>query len=61
LHLEFITVLTSFVITIIWGNIIIPVLTRLKFGQTIRSDGPKRHLSKKWVRRQWVGLFLFHH
>ena len=46
MHLEFITVLTSFIITIIWGNIIIPVLTRLKFGQTVRSDGPKRHLKK---------------
>ena len=28
------------------GPVIIPVLRRLKFGQSIREDGPKRHLTK---------------
>lgn len=34
--------LTSFVI----GPLLIPVLYKLKFGQYIRTDGPRRHLKK---------------
>lgn len=33
-------------ICLITGPILIPFLRRLKFGQNIRSDGPKRHLQK---------------
>lgn len=36
----------TFVLTLIAGPIFIPVLTRLKFGQTVRDDGPKTHLKK---------------
>ena len=36
----------SFVITIILGPIIIPMLTKLKFGQNIRKEGPQSHLKK---------------
>ncbi len=42
----FYTALVSFIITIALGILLIPVLDKLKFGQTIRSDGPKRHLKK---------------
>lgn len=43
-------VLTAFVIalagSLILGPLVIPLLRRLKFGQSIRNDGPSRHLSK---------------
>ncbi|SHJ56372.1 phospho-N-acetylmuramoyl-pentapeptide-transferase [Tepidibacter formicigenes] len=40
------TIIISFVITLILGPIFIPMLKRLKFGQTVRDEGPKTHLSK---------------
>lgn len=40
------TALISFLIVVILGPIFIPMLTKFKFGQTVRSDGPKSHLSK---------------
>jgi len=46
LGVEFFTALVSFVTTAVLGILLIPILDKLKFGQTIRSDGPKRHLSK---------------
>ena len=33
-------------LTILIGHFMLPVLVRLKVGQTIRSDGPQKHLSK---------------
>lgn len=35
-----------FVATVILGPIMIPILTKIKFGQTIRDDGPNTHLKK---------------
>lgn len=40
------TALISFLIVIILAPIFIPMLTKFKFGQTVRNDGPKTHLSK---------------
>ena len=39
--------LISFVISIILGLIIIPILKKLKVGQIERSDGPQSHLKKQ--------------
>ncbi|NLW91579.1 MAG: phospho-N-acetylmuramoyl-pentapeptide-transferase [Syntrophomonadaceae bacterium] len=36
----------SLVITILMGPLMIPVLTKLKFGQTIREEGPQAHFKK---------------
>lgn len=36
----------SAVVTIALGPVIIPMLRRMKFGQSERSDGPQTHLSK---------------
>ncbi|MDA8236158.1 MAG: phospho-N-acetylmuramoyl-pentapeptide-transferase [Clostridia bacterium] len=33
-------------IVLLLGPLVIPALTRLKFGQNIRDDGPQRHLQK---------------
>ena len=40
------TTLISFIITIILGPIIIPLLKRHKIGQNVRDDGPETHLAK---------------
>jgi phospho-N-acetylmuramoyl-pentapeptide-transferase len=40
------TALVSFVIALIIGPFVIKILHQLKFGQSIRDDGPKSHLKK---------------
>ena len=40
------TAMISFLIVVILGPIFIPMLTKFKFGQTVRDDGPKTHLQK---------------
>ena len=42
----FIPVLIAFVLSVAMGPLIIPVLRRLKMGQTEREDGVKSHLKK---------------
>lgn len=39
----------TFILALIAGPIIIPLLRRLKFGQTIREDGPATHLKKMGI------------
>ena len=39
--------LISFVVTVILGMIIVPILKRLKVGQIERNDGPETHLKKQ--------------
>ena len=38
--------IASFILTIILGIIIIPILRKHKVGQVVRDDGPKEHLKK---------------
>lgn len=40
------TALTTFILGLVLTPMFIPLLTRLKVGQNIREDGPKRHLAK---------------
>lgn len=40
------TSMFSFLIVLILGPIFIPMLTKFKFGQTVRTDGPQTHLKK---------------
>lgn len=40
------TLAISFLITLLLGPIVIPMLKRLKIGQSIREEGPKSHLAK---------------
>lgn len=40
------SVIISFVISAALGPVVIPFLARLKFGQTVRDDGPQSHLKK---------------
>ena len=39
--------LLSFVVSVILGAIIIPILRKLKVGQIERTDGPQSHLQKQ--------------
>ncbi|WMM23359.1 phospho-N-acetylmuramoyl-pentapeptide-transferase [Tissierella sp. MB52-C2] len=40
------TISISFLITLILGPIMIPMLKKLKIGQSVRDDGPQTHLKK---------------
>ncbi|MDD2498200.1 MAG: phospho-N-acetylmuramoyl-pentapeptide-transferase [Desulfitobacteriaceae bacterium] len=40
------SIFTAWIIGVAIGPLLIPLLRTLKFGQRIRSDGPKRHLQK---------------
>ncbi len=44
---EIIVLLSTFIISIILGIIIIPILKKLKVGQIERNDGPASHLKKQ--------------
>ncbi|MDD3705210.1 MAG: phospho-N-acetylmuramoyl-pentapeptide-transferase [Clostridiaceae bacterium] len=41
-----ICIISAFVLALTAGPIFIPVLTRMKFGQMVRDDGPQSHLKK---------------
>jgi phospho-N-acetylmuramoyl-pentapeptide-transferase len=50
--------LIAFLITMIVAPIIIPYLTKLKFGQFVRDDGPKSHLKKSGTPTMGGVIFL---
>jgi len=44
-----VSLVLTFLATVILGRLLIPMLKRFKFGQTIRDDGPKSHLIKMGI------------
>jgi len=48
----------ALLITLILGPFLIPVLRVLKFGQSVRDDGPKRHLQKAGTPTMGGIIFL---
>lgn len=46
----------SYVGSTLIGPRLIPYLQRLKFGQSIRQEGPKSHYKKKQAHLQWEAL-----
>ena len=54
----FIAILTSFLATSLLGIVILPVLKRLKVGQSIKEIGPKWHLSKNGTPTMGGLLFI---
>lgn len=50
--------IATFIIALILGPIIIPILARLKFGQTVRDDGPATHLKKTGTPTMGGIIFL---
>jgi len=51
-------ILTAFIIAVIIGPIFIPFLKRLKFGQSVREDGPQSHLKKSGTPTMGGIIFL---
>jgi len=49
--------IVSFFLTLAMGPVFIPFLTKLKFGQTVRDDGPQSHLKKTGTPT--MGGFIF--
>ncbi len=41
-----ICIISAFVLALVAGPVFIPMLTRMKFGQMVRDDGPQSHLKK---------------
>ncbi|MEW6171466.1 MAG: phospho-N-acetylmuramoyl-pentapeptide-transferase [Bacillota bacterium] len=48
----------SFLVTVVAGLFLIPVLRRLKVGQLVRNDGPARHFSKAGTPTMGGVIFL---
>ncbi len=48
----------AFLITVVLGPVIIPYLRKLKFGQTVRDDGPQSHLKKNGTPTMGGIIFL---
>ena len=53
-----IPVLISFVISVILAPVVIPILTRMKVGQTVREDGVSSHLKKTGTPTMGGVIFL---
>ena len=53
----FIPVLISFALSVIMGPLIIPVLRKLKMGQTEREEGVQSHLKQE--RQLWAVSSFF--
>ena len=49
----------SLTVCLVIGPVLIPALQRLKFGQSIRSDGPERHLQKQGTPTMGGVMFFF--
>ena len=56
--IQVVAFLISFASALIAGPILIPVLRRLKFGQTVRDDGPSSHLKKTGTPTMGGLIFL---
>lgn len=53
-----IPIIIAFVISVALGPVIIPFLRKLKFGQTVRDDGPQSHLKKNGTPTMGGIIFL---
>lgn len=51
-------VILAFAISAVLGPVIIPFLRKLKFGQTVRDDGPQSHLKKNGTPTMGGLIFL---
>ena len=53
-----IPVIIAFLLSVVLGPVIIPFLRKLKFGQTVRDDGPQSHLKKNGTPTMGGVIFL---
>lgn len=52
------TIVISFFISLVLGPILIPILKRLRIGQSIREEGPKSHIKKTGTPTMGGIIFL---
>jgi phospho-N-acetylmuramoyl-pentapeptide-transferase len=55
----FFTIVMGFLITVLLSPLFIPFLRRLKFGQSIREEGPKSHQKKTGTPTMGGIMILF--
>ncbi len=53
-----IPIIVAFILSAVLGPVIIPFLRKLKFGQTVRDDGPQSHLKKNGTPTMGGIIFL---
>ena len=53
------SLIISLVVGLVIGHYMIPILTKVKFGQEIRQDGPEAHLKKRGTPTMGGILFFF--
>jgi len=58
ISVQVVALILAFVMALIAGPIMIPILRRLKFGQTVRDDGPATHLKKTGTPTMGGIIFL---
>lgn len=58
ISIQVLALVSSFIIAVIIGPFVIPMLRRLKFGQTVRDDGPSSHLKKTGTPTMGGVIFL---
>ena len=58
LPIQLSVLLIAFFMTLVVGWLLIPLLTRLKFGQVVRVDGPQTHLKKMGTPTMGGVIFL---
>jgi phospho-N-acetylmuramoyl-pentapeptide-transferase len=56
--IQVIAFIATFVLTLILGPVLIPILARFKFGQTVRDDGPATHFKKTGTPTMGGIIFL---
>jgi len=56
--IQVVAFIASFILALITGPLVIPFLRRLKFGQTVRDDGPQSHLIKNGTPIMGGVIFL---
>lgn len=55
--IQIIVFVIAFILALVSGAFFLPLLRRLKFGQTVRDDGPQTHLVKQGIPT--MGGFIF--
>ena len=53
----FILAVIALLITFILVPILIPTLKRMKFGQSIREEGPQNHMKNRHTNNGWFDFF----
>lgn len=56
--IHIVTLIATFILTVVCGPLLIPLLKKLKTGQVVRTDGPGSHMIKKGIPIMGGIIFL---